>query len=156
MKTSFFDFKLFQVPSAQSAALSEAAGKAQLIVLAHLPDPYQEELRSFLKKVLAAIELDLDQDTLFITIALGEKFPLSQLIKEKTGGAMLIFGLPPADLGIHFQLAPYQIINHQGQAYLLADELMSIYEERQAGGKQKSALLWKGLKQISSYLNKKD
>ena len=98
----------------------------------------------FLEKILEAIQLDLIQDTLFINIK-SEEVPAFQEIRKNKLQSLILFGIPPEEMGIRLQINRYQILNHQDIKILWADDIKAIYEERQAGGKQMSGQLWKAL-----------
>lgn len=113
--------------------------------------PEKDELSSFLQKILAAIDIDLVEDTAFIDLPAAREVNISDLISKYAPRACLIFGLEPASLGIRFQLPRYQIVDHQACRYLRADDLQEIYEERQRGEKERSVRLWKNLQKLPSW-----
>ena len=152
MNSKFKDFKIFAVPETNKL-LKRLKGDNQsgvLIVWESVEE--SEEIEAFLAKILSAVQLDLKRDSSLIQLHPNEKMRFTQ-VKDKLSSKYLIsFGIQPGRLGLHFENQPYQFIQHQDVTYLFADNLMEIYEERQAGGKQKSGALWKALQAI--FLNK--
>lgn len=102
-------------------------------------------LGDFLEKVLAAAGIRLSTDVLLIRLTKGEPFSFSQLSRRHGIRQVLIFGIEPGLLGLHFQLPLYQPVQLGPTTFLLAHNLADIHQERQQGGKEKAGLLWKAL-----------
>ena len=150
MNNSLFNFQIFQLDPNEGEDL-KIDGKNQKKVFILYQDPEEQlELRQFLAKVLQAIQIDLDQDTLFINNKHGQKCAASDFIKKYSPQFFLLFGIDPKSIGIQFQLPAYHWIQHQETRFLRADAVAKIYEERQNGGKEMSAKLWRALKEISN------
>lgn len=108
----------------------------------------EEELLAFLEKVLAAAQLDLATDILSLILTPGEKFSFIDLCHFFDIQSLLVFGIKPEQLGIHFQIVPYELLRYEGRNYVFLDDLQLIYDERQQGGKRMSGELWKVLKTL--------
>ena len=57
-------------------------------------EPAQAENLDFLKKVLAAAQLDLERDTLFAEIPPGEPVDMAATLRIKPAEKVLVFGIP--------------------------------------------------------------
>lgn len=149
MNNTFFDFKLFKLPKASTEpSLLQGQARRGLLIIFEAPEEEASKQIDFLAKILQAIKLDLNQDTLFINRNQGESFQMVKMLEERAIQQVLLFGIPPQDLGIRFALPPYHNIPHRGVHYLWADALPAIFAERQAGGKAMSAKLWKAIQQF--------
>lgn len=104
-------------------------------------EPEQSDNLDFLKKVLAAAQLDLERDTLFAEIAPDEPVDMAACLRLKPADKVLVFGIPPEQLGLHIQAAAFQPIAFYGVTWLFADALSVL-----APDKTKKGLLWTALK----------
>lgn len=148
MNTSFFDFKLFAIPENDNSSERCIGENAKHLLLLYHPGEQQEELQSFLAKILQAIQLDLQKDALQLPINTDESIQLAAIANTKKCRTVIIFGHSLAQLGLHLELPLYYPTLHQGITFLLTDPLLSIYQERQNGGKKMSGALWSALREI--------
>ena len=148
MKPRLIDFDLFLIPDLDSTP-HRCIGNGKKGILAiyesERPDP---ELESFLKKVLAAASIDLVQDVFLIQITPQIPLSFSFLAQKLDIRYLIAFGTQPQNMGLRFNYQPYLPIHVLDTTFLFADPLRSIYEERQAGGKKLSGLLWKAIQNI--------
>lgn len=152
MNFKFKDFKIFVVPETNTQLKRIKGNNQSGLIIVWESKEESEEIESFLAKILSAVQLDLSKDSSLIQLQPNEKMQLSQIKKTYPSKYLISFGLEPKRLGLHFDIVPYKALQHQEIIYLFADDLIDIYEERQAGGKQKSGALWKALQAI--FLNK--
>ena len=148
MNTSFLDYKVFvagDTDKHQNALHGKHAKGLLLLFLAH---EQQAELLDFLKKILSAIQFDLELDTAYLVINESEAVNVASLATQNALNKVICFGLPLPQLGFHFEIPPYYPFKHQGVTYLFADDLQTIFEERQNGGKKLSGALWKCMQEI--------
>jgi hypothetical protein len=151
LKTGFLDFWLFPAADHGEEIPPTATAAGQAPVLAAFYDEevgLEEELPSFLGKILAAAAPSLPQQAALIKVTKGEPYSFSRLVRAQPLKYVLIFGLAPKDLGLHFALTPYRPVEFDGLVFILAHRLAAIYEERQQGGKQMSGELWRALKGV--------
>ncbi len=106
-----------------------------------------ETLNGFLNKILQAIKYDLERDAITYYKTPQQPLSLAELLREGTFQHVLLFGTPPSGMGLKLDVTPYEPTIWENMHFLTADSLESIYRERQAGGKDKSARLWDMLKQ---------
>lgn len=148
MDNLFFDFPLFPA-SNELPASKFCSGENQKNILIVLKwESAIDELKPFLSKVLTAVKLDIEKDVLIVDKTPENNIGFNALLKAYTFRHILIFGILPQELGLHFKLSTYEALSHRGQLYLLADGIEDIYKERQSGGKQKAGALWNSLKSI--------
>ena len=149
MNTTFFNFELFQIADKlEYAKIAYGNPKAAYLILLQSGEHWDEQIKPFLEKVLKAIQIQLDQDTVFINLSPDQQLNISSVKRHFAPKKILIFGIPPKTLGIQFPMPAYQVIEHQNCQFLWADNIEVIYEERQNGGKAMSAQLWKSLQQL--------
>lgn len=148
MNPSFFDFDLYAAPESNLMQLELKGQGQRAIFIAYFGDDEQQLLTGFLKKIVQAAELKLEADTRYLSLTSKANFSLLPLSNALSCTTCIVFGWTPKELGLQFQVPTYQIMNFSGVRILFADALLSIYEERQAGGKAKSGALWNALKQL--------
>lgn len=148
MSASFFDFKLFAIPENDNSASRCIGENTKHLLLIYNPAEQLEELQPFLSKILQAVQLDLQKDALQLTVNTEECFQLAAIANNKNCKTVIIFGHPLPQLGLHLELPMYYPTLHQGITFLVADPLLSIYQERQNGGKKMSGALWSALREI--------
>ncbi|MEL6355464.1 MAG: hypothetical protein AAFQ37_00880 [Bacteroidota bacterium] len=137
----FFDFDLIRQPTAP--ALIARDSKKLLIV-------YQagSERLTFLTNILKAAGYDQPSQQLHL-LALNsnqDEIDLSATIRQLSLEQIIVFGIQPAALGLHFQLAKYVSVKVNHVWFLLADDLAIIQSEKAAGKPQKAGALWKAIK----------
>lgn len=137
------DELIFAAPE-HTASLFSKGGFARRVWVLLLAEPQLLEAnRDFLAKVLAAANLNVERDTLFAEIPANEAIGFSSDLKSKQPEYVLVFGLPPAQLGLTIELPLFRPIPFYGTTWLFADAL-SILEP----DKNKKSQLWSALKQM--------
>jgi hypothetical protein len=130
--------------AAEKTALAEAEGHfARKVVVLAVQEPNSAANRDFLAKVLSAAGLNLQNDTLFAEIPAQEPVSIAPDLQERKPGFVLVFGIPPAQLGLSVQAAYYQPVSFYGATWLFSDALSSLEPD-----KQKKSMLWNALKQL--------
>lgn len=148
LKTNFLDFPLFPLPGeVLPEGRLQGEGQKNLLALyeAATADE-QAQLLDFLGKVLGAAKVDLHQDARFYSLTSGESLSFARCLRPLRPRVVLLFGISGERLGLRFPLPLYEIQDIAGIQFMAAHPLSSIWEERQAGGKEKSAQLWRALK----------
>ncbi|MGB3546980.1 MAG: hypothetical protein WBA17_08385 [Saprospiraceae bacterium] len=103
--------------------------------------------RDYLLKVLSAIGYDAEQPNYrFLALPPGSKLDLTPLLRRSEARQVILFGIPPRELGIHFRLHPYRAERAAGITWLWSDDLVQIRDERAAGNAQRASALWQALK----------
>lgn len=136
------DDLLFLAPE-PSEPKSAQGNFARSVYILALEEPQATGNRAFLSKVLSAVQLDLDKDTLFAEIQDSEAFSFVDALKNKQPACVLVFGLPPSRLGLAIEATLYQPFMFYNINWLFADAL-SILEP----DKNKKSQLWQALKQM--------
>ncbi len=147
MNSTFLDFHLFPVPEqAQPKNGIDGAGAQGIWIWYEAEAAQQSEMAGFLAKVFGAAKIDLAQQAKHICLTKEESISFSRVEGSKTAKFVFLFGISAQRLGLHFQLHPYQPVQFGSTTFVLADSIADIFEERQAGGKEKSGQLWRTLK----------
>ena len=97
----------------------------------------------FLKKILLAAGLDLEQDTLLAQIQETEQSSFLPKAKEKHPDTVLVFGPSPEQIGLNIQIPRYQPTPFYGTVLLFADKLSALEPD-----KTRKTNLWQALKQM--------
>ncbi len=135
------DDLLLLVPD-QSVFESAAGGFARQVLLISLEEPAAAtNNRIFLTKVLSAVQLNLDQDTLFVELPAGQPVGLLMDTRRKKPEYVLVFGVPAPQLGLNMAITPYQPFVFQQMTFLFADALPALEMS-----KEKKGQLWTALK----------
>ncbi len=136
----FFTDPIFVTPQPESF-LEDAVGNNQKKVLVICQDPKQQtELLDFLKKILGAIDLDIDNDISLLKAKKGSLYSFIGARNKIAFDKMLVFGLPAADLGLNIKAQPYKIINIENCQLLFSDGLAAITSDKKLKG-----ALWSSL-----------
>lgn len=140
----FLDFDLIRQPAPpELTTLTE--GSSDLLVVFLEGD----ERLSFLGSILKAAGFaDYEKEVNLLSVAEADTaLDLSTLLLRKSNlSRIMIFGIHPKKLGLHFQLAHYVTIEVNHHTYLLGDDLHTIMKEKAAGQTQKAAALWRAVK----------
>ena len=97
----------------------------------------------FLTKILAAVQLDMEQNVIVFASTETQTFSLSDIRESHSLTKAIIFGFPPQHIGLQVQFQKYQLYTIGGVQYLFADSLKEIESE-----KAKKGLLWGALQQM--------
>jgi len=136
------DELLFLIPERSLTDLGEG-GFARRIAVVVLDESPARDDRDFLTKILASAQIDLAKDTLLASVPPGEPIGLNSILKEKQAEQILVFGIPPAQLGLTIEVRPYQPIFFYGATWLFGDALSALEPD-----KTKKGLLWTALKSM--------
>ena len=139
----FFDFDLINQPEANLGDISPTKEKKMLVFYRD-----GEERRSFLFSILKAAGYADPEATIHFIPVTDEQYAadLSALIRQLEVNRVMIFGLPPAELGLRLQLGNYVPVEVNNCWFLVADDLAVIRDEKEAGKPQKAGALWKAVK----------
>ncbi len=97
----------------------------------------------FLTKILAAVQLDMEEDVLVFAGTNTQTFSLSDISESHSLKKAIIFGFSPQHIGLQVQFQKYQLYTIGGIQYLFADSLMDIEST-----KTKKSLLWGALQKM--------
>lgn len=136
MEVLYFDYP---DQSLLSGAKGDFAKRVLVLTTAEGNNPL---LHAFLEKVLGAVGLDLQKDTLRVDID-PTQIPASAigLLKAKRPEHVIVFGLTPKQLGFNIQVPFYQPFEWQQSVFLWAEALDVLEPDR-----TKKTQLWQALK----------
>ena len=144
----YLDFDLYAKPERLFKA-TDLSGLGQAgIFIVYDPGQASNNNLDYLKKILGAAKIELENDTYFVALSHEEELQLDKRQFPTEIKYILMFGVQPKQLSLNFILPPYQVKVYQGETYLVVDALGLIQEERQAGNNKKAAALWLALKQM--------
>jgi hypothetical protein len=142
MVFSFASDRLYFVTEKCLPPPAENSFSRQILILAVLsPEDAAEE--AFLKKILAAVGLDLHKDTFFVPISSKDTIRIAPFLRREQPRAVLVFGAEPSALGFQTERIDYRPIAFYGTTFLWADAL-SVLE----GDLERKRRLWNALKEI--------
>ncbi len=137
------DELIFIAPEEAASGLAQGNFARRLWVLALAEPDSSGTNRDFLSKVLSAANLNLEKDTLFAEIPPAIPIHFSTDLKRTLPEQVLIFGLPPAQLGLSIEIPLYRPVEFYGVTWLLADALSVLEPDKTRKGQ-----LWLALKQM--------
>ena len=140
----FFNSKLYST-SDLDRALPKTEGENKEGVLILCTEYSNPELRSFLAKILQAVNTNLTEDVWVMDINAAEFPKWATLTKELSFKKVIIFGIDASKMGLHIKLPFYKCTFFKEQQILLADKLSAINSEN-----QKKKELWRELQQMFS------
>jgi len=133
----FFDFTLFDIP--KNKINTNQAKNSSFVVIVERKK-YEEENRIFLQKVMSAINLDLAKDIQVILFDKASAIDFSALAYTN----LISFGVPLKQLGIHYNIQKYQLLQYNDKRFIVTDDLTKL-----AADKNLKAALWQNLKQLN-------
>ncbi|MBV6438594.1 MAG: hypothetical protein EPGJADBJ_00218 [Saprospiraceae bacterium] len=137
------DELIFNAAERSISELSEGHFGRRIWVLALAEPAVLPANRDFLTKVLSAAHLNLEKDTLFAEIPAALPVHFSTDLKRRRPEQVLIFGLPPAQLGLSIETPLYRPVHFYGVTWLFADALSVLEPDKNRKGQ-----LWSALKQM--------
>ncbi len=137
------DELIFIAPERAASEFSQENFARRVWVLALKEPDFSAANKAFLAKVLAAANLNLEKDTFFAEIPASEPLHFSADLKQKQPERVLVFGLPPAQLGLKIEIQFYKTIAFYGADWLFADALSALEPD-----KNRKSQLWSALKQM--------
>ena len=137
------DDLLFLAPS-QSVFETASGAFARQVLIISLADPAATaNNRIFLSKVLSAVQLNLEQDTLFVELPAGQPVGLLMDLRQRKPEFVLVFGVPAAQLGLNMTILLYQPFVFQQMTFLFTDALPTLGLDQEKKGQ-----LWTALKTV--------
>jgi hypothetical protein len=137
------DELIFIAPERAATEFYQGSFARRVWVLALDEPDFAAANKAFLAKVLAAANLNLEKDTLFAEIPASEPLHFSADLKQKQPERVLVFGLPPAQLGLTIEIQLYRPTAFYGIEWLFADTLSALEPD-----KNRKSQLWSTLKQM--------
>jgi len=138
------DELIFLAPDNSAAESAKGDYARRLWVLSLAEPAHSVSNKDFLAKVLSAANLNLDKDTSFAEIPASRPVHFSADLKRSQPEHVLVFGLPPAQLGLTIDIPLYRPTEFYGTTWLFADALSALEPD-----KNRKGLLWAALKQLS-------
>lgn len=132
----------FLLPDAESEPQAEGNGAKKVLILVQ-DEPQAPENRAFLTKILSAANLSMATDTRLIALPAGGNLSLSRLLHRYAVEKVLVFGIPPGQLGLRFEAPLYTPLHFYKIDWVFSDSLSALEPD-----KSKKGQLWSALKQL--------
>jgi len=136
----FQNLPLYDIPDSQIST-SSGSPDNQYWIFIRPEEEIDTQLKKFLAKILAAIDIDLATSINLLTLDSTQRIYIHKLIgtasKEKN---ILCFGLSSKDLGLNFRKQLYQLIHLDGHTFLFCELLSAIQSDA-----NKKKALWESL-----------
>ena len=130
----FFTDSLFVLPAQNPPIVNDIKSEQKQILVLYQDDKDQQELLDLLKKILIAIQLDIDKDIILVR---SKKEDLYSFIRMRTKieiKQILVFGLNAKQLGLNIQAELYQILSFEACQFLFVDALSKIATDQKLKG----------------------
>jgi hypothetical protein len=141
LEKSFLDFKIFKVPENNQTATFISGDNKCSILIGYL-DEENDDLISFLTKIIAAVKLNIETDCLKLAIKKDGAIPaFSQIKQQYAVKTAIFFGITPPQLGLKITPPQYLTFDFNDTTFLFVDKLsvISTSEDKKRG-------LWNCLK----------
>lgn len=122
----FYDYKSYTLPdnSKYYSSLSGKNEKAVLVCISGVSDPNEDLV--FLKKVIGACGLDAEKDTHILILNTTDPFSFNEWKKTNKVDKLIVFGMPPEQLGLFFQCSVYHPITVNNCTFLFCENIHKI------------------------------
>jgi len=138
-RLAFFNAPIYSADNIQPT-ITTFQGKNAKGILIICRNFANAELQDFLSKIMKAVYADLLHDSAIWDVdALGIT-PWAGLKKLTSPKNVIFFGISPEELNLHIKFPIYKCIDWDACNFLIADDLLTIFED-----KQKKQLLWREL-----------
>lgn len=144
MISLFKNDEIFLLPSSESIVNKIKGGNKKKIFILYQAPEGDNELLAYLKKILAAVKVDLEADSLYLNLQ-DQSLDFSSLNKQLNCQTILIFGPLAARCGINLQLPLYHPTPIQDLQLLYCNDLQAIFDEKNQAKRPKASALWKSL-----------
>ncbi len=138
-----FDFSIFPLLEPKNAQERIVGRNHQKLMVVYTIESDPNEDLSFLKKVLSAVNIDLEKQVQLLGLTNLERLSCSNIPSFQSVEKLIVFGKSPLDLGIRVNANPYQSINLDNRVFLFSESLAKV-----AADKGKKGLLWNALKLV--------
>lgn len=138
--SGIFDYEIFQKADEVTFSSFGENRRGLLVAIAGDEAPV---LKSFLEKILQAVQYSLDEDALTIWVTPSMRFCFSDIASRERISHAIFFGLEPAGAGLNFDVSLYKPLMVGQKVFLFCDDLTSIQSNQSL-----KRLLWESLKTI--------
>jgi hypothetical protein len=140
-KSVFFKSPVYNVPDIQpkEGPVCEGHNSKNILLICKNYESQEE----FLSKIMKAVNIDLSEDTASWDCEKKGIPHWAELSKSGIFKKVILFGIQPAEIGLHIAIPFYKAIAWTTSEFLLADNLQTISED-----KNKKQLLWSALKEM--------
>lgn len=140
---SLYEFQKYALESKEitSKRLKGSNQKALLVVL----KTDEKSLIPFLQKILQAIKMDWEKDILVLEIDSNTNLKLSEIWDSHKINQVLVFGIPPKQLGLNINIKAYEPLNWTNRQLLFSHDLTYLNDPKHAAYKK---TLWNALKSL--------
>jgi len=141
----FIDYKVYNIEENNNEILKKNifGSNQKGIIIVYSTDAEEfspENAKDFLEKIIKAIGLNLEQDTL--CVPLTQDIPCSfRSLNEFNAKHLFVFGFTPRQMGIQAQIANYEAVRLNDCELFFADNLHEL-----SNNQNKKRALWKHLK----------
>lgn len=142
----FLDFNVYQIrENEQIKEFVKGLNKQQFLIIFNSSTDEEKDLLPYLQKILSAISIQLEEDTLYLNLPKDKEICISHLVNSYGIIKILILGIKPELLGLNMQIPPYAVFPFLEKKWLWADSLLEIFLERKETIRPKAGALWTAL-----------
>lgn len=150
LPTSFFDTNIYQIPENEFIIdYIKGLNKKQYLIIFNCSSEEEKDLIPYLQKILSAISVQLEEDTLYLNLPDEKKISISHLIKINPVNKILIFGIKPEVLSLNIQVPTYTVFPFLEKKWLWSDSLLEIFLEKKVTNRPKAGALWTALNELN-------
>jgi DNA polymerase III psi subunit len=143
LSKDFIDFEIFAISDGLADDFEHKNAQALSTLVVFNEAEKKDDLLELLHNILSAAKLSVDKQVHTLSVTRNNAYSFIQMQSKAGFEKALLFGVTPADLGIHLDLHLYQPLPFQGCNFVLADKLADIQQDT-----NKKKALWSCLKDI--------
>jgi hypothetical protein len=139
--SDFLNFDIYQLQNnADNLEIIHDNNARHTLILMTSKD---KEQLDFLGKILKAVQYDITQDVLLISLPQETQIDLTKMMRDVDISRVILFGIPLKDIGIHYNLPNYRPVTINSKTFLLAEKLGQI-----SNNQLKKKDLWNALQKV--------
>ena len=139
--SDFLNFDIYQLQNnADNLEIIHDNNARHTLILMNSKD---KEQLDFLGKILKAVQYDITQDVLLISLPQETQIDLTKMMRDVDISRVILFGIPLKDIGIHHNLPNYRPVTINSKTFLLAEKLGQI-----SNNQLKKKDLWNALQKV--------
>ena len=148
LNSNFFDQSVVKLPSQKiEANLLSGSNQKNILIVCVERTGHKNVDGSFLEKILASVNIDLQKDATLFSINQDQAFSWKAVGEAVEFERLIFFGSSLKQLGLQISGQPFTPFNYQEKTILIADYLDALNSEGVAQTQKKRAL-WNALKVI--------
>ena len=143
LSNQFLDYSVIALKEVDEVIKNCIGSNQKKLLVVYNSNKTEDQSIEFLKKILGAAKFDIQDDILLLGTTSKQGFSFISMRTKVAFDNILVFGFPPAYLGLNLDIIPYQPTHFNDCGFLFADDLSLLELNKQLKG-----ALWIGMKEL--------